>query len=516
MPLLGSLLSQGLKIGNLKPQKKKSPFELQKKELKKLLTKAKSTQFGQHYGFENILTYFKGNKSSSFYEEWHKRIPVFNYNKIFDEWWHKSKAGEHDVAWPGRVKYFALSSGTSEAATKHIPMTVDMIRANKKTGIRQMLTLGSYDLPAGILGKGILMLGGSTKLSKIDTYYEGDLSGIQASKIPFWFQMFYKPGKRIAKEKDWNHKLDEIVKQAPKWDIAFIVGVPAWLQIMMERIIEHHGLKTIHDIWPNLSVFVHGGVSFEPYKKGFEKLLGRPITYIETYLASEGFIAYQRGPGKHSMKLCLSNGIFFEFIPFNEKNFSSEGDVLPDAEILMIDKIEEGIDYALLISTCAGTWRYLIGDVIRFENKESSEIIISGRTKHYLSLCGEHLSVDNMNKAIQLVSEELNISISEYTVAGISHDTLFAHKWYVGTDDKIDSEVLRKLLDEKLKELNDDYRTERIAALKDVFLEVLPVHAFYSWMESKGKVGSQNKFPRVFKKTQLEEWEKFVEEYKKK
>ncbi|MBC7485589.1 MAG: GH3 auxin-responsive promoter family protein, partial [Cytophagaceae bacterium] len=161
------------------------------------------------------------------------------------------------------------------------------------------------------------------------------------------------------------------------------------------------------------------------------------------------------------------------------------------------------------------TWRYLIGDVIRFENKEDAEIIISGRTKHYLSLCGEHLSVDNMNKAIQLVSEELNISISEYTVAGITHGTLFAHKWFVGTDDKVDKEVLRMRLDERLKELNDDYRTERIAALKDVLLEVLPVNAFYKWMESKGKVGSQNKFPRVFKKTQLEEWEKFLEEYKK-
>ena len=515
MPLFGSLLSKGLKIGNLKPQKKKSPFELQKKELEKLLTKAKHTQFGEHYNFQEILHQWGETKSSDFYNVWRNAIPVFNYNKIFDEWWHRSKAGEHDVTWPGRVKYFALSSGTSEAATKHIPMTVDMIKANKKTGVRQMMSLSMYNLPPSILGKGILMLGGSTQLSKIDTYYEGDLSGIQASKIPFWFQMFYKPGKRIAKERDWNHKLEEITKNAAKWDIAFIVGVPAWLQIMMERIIEHHGLKNIHEIWPNLSVFVHGGVSFEPYKKGFEKLLGKPITYIETYLASEGFIAYQAAPNKHTMKLCLNSGIFFEFIPFNDKNFNSDGDIIATPETLMIHQVEEGIDYALLLSTCAGTWRYLIGDVIRFENKDQCEIIISGRTKHYLSLCGEHLSVDNMNRAIQLVSEELNISISEYTVAGVTHGTLFAHQWYVGTDDKVDTEVLRKLLDEKLKELNDDYRTERIAALKDVFLEVLPVNAFFKWLESKGKVGSQNKFPRVFKKTQLEDWQRFVDEFKR-
>ncbi|HSZ71423.1 MAG TPA: GH3 auxin-responsive promoter family protein, partial [Cytophagaceae bacterium] len=513
MPLFGSLLSKGLKIGNLKPQKKKTPFELQKKELGKLLKKAKATQFGQHYHFHEILHQFGEKRSAIFYDFWSKRVPVFNYNKIFDEWWHRSKAGEHDVTWPGRVKYFALSSGTSEAATKHIPMTLDMLKANKKTSMRQMLTLSQYDLPPAVLGKGILMLGGSTKLTKIDTYYEGDLSGIQASKIPFWFQIFYKPGKRIAEERDWNHKLDEITKNAAKWDIAFIVGVPAWLQIMMERIIEHYGVKNIHEVWPNLSAFVHGGVSFEPYKKGFEKLLGRPITYIETYLASEGFIAFQVGPNKHSMKLSLDTGIFFEFIPFNEKNFTSEGEVVTNPETLMIHQVEEGVDYALLLSTCAGTWRYLIGDVIRFENKEECEIIISGRTKHYLSLCGEHLSVENMNKAIQLVSEELNISISEYTVAGISHGSLFAHKWYVGTDDAIDQEVLVKRLDDKLKELNDDYRTERIAALKDVFLEVLPVGAFYKWMESKGKVGSQNKFPRVMKKVQLEEWDKFVEQF---
>jgi hypothetical protein len=394
-------------------------------------------------------------------------------------------------------------------------MTVDMIKANKKTSVRQMLSLAHYHLPPSILGKGILMLGGSTKLTKIDTYYEGDLSGIQASKIPFWFQLFYKPGKRIAKERDWNHKLEEITKNAPKWDIAFIVGVPAWLQIMMERIIEYHGLQNIHEIWPNLSVFVHGGVSFEPYKKGFEKLLGKPITYIETYLASEGFIAYQVGPDRHTMKLSLDTGIFFEFVPFNEKNFTSEGEVVANPETLMIHQVEEGVDYALLLSTCAGTWRYLIGDVIRFENKDECEIIISGRTKHYLSLCGEHLSVENMNKAIQQVSEELNISISEYTVAGISHDSLFAHKWFVGTDDKVDPELLRDRLDEKLKVLNDDYKTERIAALKDVFIEVLPVSVFYKWMESKGKVGSQNKFPRVFKKAQLEDWERFIESSKK-
>ncbi len=514
MALFASLLSRGLKISNLKPQKKKTPFDLQKRELKKLLFKARYTQFGLFYSFTEILFSFKKKKKHTFYDFWKRRVAVHHYNKMFDEWWSKSKAGERDVSWPGKVKYFALSSGTSESASKYIPITVAMIRANKKAGIRQLLSLSLYKLPPKILGKGILMLGGSTALNKTGTYYEGDLSGIQASKIPFWFQYFYKPGKKIAKEKDWNHKLDEITKNAAKWDIAFIVGVPAWLQIMMERIIEFHGVKNIHEIWPNLSVFVHGGVSFEPYKKGFEKLLGKPITYIETYLASEGFIAYQVGPGKGTMKLSLDNGIFFEFIPFNDANFTIDGDMVVNPETLMVHEVEEGVDYALLISTCAGTWRYLIGDVVRFVDKEECEIVITGRTKHYLSLCGEHLSVENMNNAIGLVSEELNVSISEFTVAGISHESLFAHRWYIGTDDKVDQVTMKNLIDEKLKTLNDDYKTERTAALKQVFLEVLPTRLFYQWMEDKGKAGGQHKFPRVLRKNQLEEWDQYIKTHR--
>lgn len=510
MALFGSLLSRGLKISNLKPQKKKSPFELQRRELNKLLTKAKDTQFGLYYNFTEILFSFNQKNPQAFYNFWKRRVAVHHYNKMFEDWWVRCKAGESDVTWPGKVNYFALSSGTSESASKYIPITVDMIKANKKSSFRQLLSLALYKLPPAILGKGILMLGGSTALSKTETYYEGDLSGIQASKIPFWFQYFYKPGKKIAKEKDWNQKLDEITKNAKKWDIAFIVGVPAWLQIMMERIIEHYGVKNIHEIWPNLTVFVHGGVSFEPYKKGFEKLLGKPITYIETYLASEGFIAYQVGPGKSSMKLSLDTGIFFEFIPFNESNFTIDGEMVVNPETFMVHQVEEGVDYALLLSTCAGTWRYLIGDVIRFVDKEACEIIITGRTKHYLSLCGEHLSVENMNKAIRLVSEELNISIKEFTVAGVSYESLFAHRWYIGTDDEVDKEILQKLLDEKLKVLNDDYRVERISALKEVFVEVLPTRVFYEWMDYKGKVGGQNKFPRVLRKNQIEEWDQFV------
>jgi hypothetical protein len=287
--------------------------------------------------------------------------------------------------------------------------------------------------------------------------------------------------------------------------------VPAWIQILIEKIIGHYRVKNIHEIWPNLRVYVHGGVSIDPYRKGFEKLLGKPIYYIETYLASEGFIAYQAFPKRKSMRLVLNNGIFYEFVSFDDKNFTSTGEIKPEAKTLMINEVEEGKEYAVLLSTCAGAWRYLIGDVIKFTSLEESEIIITGRTKHFLSLCGEHLSVDNMNKAIELVSDEMNIDIKEFTVAGVPHNSLFGHHWFVGTNDPVNKEHLKEKLDNHLKQLNDDYAVERGAALKEVFVDVVPVKVFYNWMESKGKVGGQNKFPRVLKKEQLTEWSAFLE-----
>lgn len=509
MAILGTLLKKGIKLRENLEQEYTSPFELQKKELKELLITANQTEFGKYYGFQRILEQFrKGHKN--FYKAYKESVPIHDYNKIYKEWWQLTTKGAKNICWPGRVKYFALSSGTSESSSKHIPVTKEMTKAIQRTSVRQIISLSKYDLPAEVFESGILMIGGSTHLNKKGSYFEGDLTGIQAARLPFWFQHFYKPGKKIASNRNWDNKLDEIVRNARGWDIGIVVGVPAWIQILLERIIEFHGISHIHEIWPNLLIYVHGGVSMDPYRKGFAKLLGRPIYYIETYLASEGFIAYQALPNRKSMRLVLNNGIFYEFIPFDEKNFLASGDIKPNAETLLIDEVEEGKEYALLLSTCAGSWRYLIGDVIKFISIEESEIIITGRTKHFLSLCGEHLSVDNMNKAIELVSNELNITIPEFAVAGIPHQTLFAHRWFIGTDDKVDAGKLKERIDYHLKELNDDYAVERSAALQDVIVDVLPISKFYDWMESKGKAGGQNKFPRVMKNAQLEEWIKFI------
>ncbi|MEX2335817.1 MAG: GH3 auxin-responsive promoter family protein [Fulvivirga sp.] len=510
MPILGTLLKKGIRIRESLEQEYSNPFDLQKQELKKLLISANQTDFGKQYSFSTVLDGYKMDDLKAFFRLFKAQVPIHTYNKIYRDWWHAAKKGKRNVCWPGHVKYFALSSGTSDASSKYLPITKDMRKAIQKTSIRQILTLSKYDLPPGVFQGGILMLGGSTQLNNRGSYFEGDLSGIQAAQLPFWFQHFYKPGKRIAKTRDWDEKLSGIARKAKDWNISIIVGVPAWIQILMEKIIKYHQVDNIHEIWPNLMVYVHGGVSFDPYRKGFQKLLGKDIYYIETYLASEGFIAFQAKPDHKAMRLVLNNGTFYEFVAFEEKNFDEHGDILPDAETLMIDEVEEGREYALLLSSCAGAWRYIIGDVIKFTSKEESEIIITGRTKHFLSLCGEHMSVDNMNKAIELVSDELNIDIPEFTVAGIPHDTLFAHHWYIGTDTPVDPKLVRDKLDLYLKELNDDYAVERGAALKDVLVDVLPVNVFYNWMESKGKVGGQNKFPRVIKNAQYEDWKSFI------
>ncbi len=484
------------------------PMRQQQRVLKNLLTKARFTSFGQHYRFDDILL------SKHVDKRFQELVPVHDYNKIYEDWWKQTLEGVPDVAWPGKIMYYALSSGTSEAASKYIPVTKELLRSNRINYLRQLMTLISYErLPRNAVTKGFLMLGGATDMQKGKAgWYAGDLSGILMKNRPFWFQTFYKPGGRIAAIKDWNQKLAEIVESAPNWDIGYIVGVPAWCQMCMEMIVEHYQVKSIHDIWPNLGFFVHGGVAFEPYKKGFEKLLAKPIVYIENYLSSEGFLGYKDREHAKGMKLILNNNIFMEFVPFDDHNFDSDGKMIESPRALMIHEVEKGKDYALLMSTNAGAWRYLLGDTLRFVDLERNEVVITGRTRHFLSLVGEHLSVENMNKAVQMVSEELNISIPEFTVIGFPYQNFFAHKWFVACDDQVDAGVLVKKIDQYLCEINDDYAVERMAALKEIFLEKLPEDVFMRFMKKKGKLGSQHKFPRVLKGKMLQDWNDFLKE----
>jgi hypothetical protein len=257
---------------------------------------------------------------------------------------------------------------------------------------------------------------------------------------------------------------------------------------------------------------VHGGVAIHPYKASIDALCAKPLIYLDTYMASEGFIAYQERPNpSQAMKLMTDNKIFLEFVPFNEANFDGDGNILPNAKALNITQVELNTDYALLVTNSAGAWRYMIGDTIKFTNLKRCEIIITGRTKHFLSLCGEHVSVDNMNMAIKQAGEDLGIHINEYCVVGKPYEGLFAHEWFVGTDKNVDPTKIKEKIDQYLKQLNDDYETERKHALKEVFVRVLPNEAFIDFLASKNKLGGQSKFPRVMKGKHLNEWTAFLE-----
>lgn len=509
MALLGSLVARSLHLRKRMTTKVATPEKYQLRVLRQLLEKAQYTRFGKHYGFEDIL----GNELD-FYKAYKQRVPIFTYNQMFRDWISQSQEGEENVSWPGKVKYFALSSGTSESSSKHIPVTKDMIKSIKNIGFKQLYSMANYKIPPVAFQKGILMLGGTTSLYEKGEYYEGDMSGISAATMPRWLSnFFYKPGQKISKRPNWEDRIKLIVRNAKNWDVGTVCGVPAWVQIVFEKIIKYHKVDNIHEIWPNLSVYIHGGVAFEPYRESFKLLLGKPITFIETYMASEGSFGFQARPNVPGIKLVLNNGIFYEFVPFTRDNFDEDGNIRGEAKAFIINEVDEETEYAVVLSTCAGLWRYVIGDVVRFSNKKEGEITIVGRTKQFLSLCGEHMSVDNINKAIEVVSKEMGITIREFTVGGFPYQNLFAHRWFIGCDDKnVDAERVKALIDKTLCEVNDDYAVERTSALKDIFVEVLPENVFYEYMKAIGKDGAMNKFPRVMKGEKLKEWEKWLEE----
>lgn len=505
MALLGQIIKRYLKIQSKFNLRSASPRRYQQIELKRLLKSAEKTQFGKHYKFKEIL------QDKDAYQQFARTIPYHNYSSMYKDWWRYSHEGEPDVAWPGKVKYFALSSGTSESASKHIPVTDDMIKSTKKTGFKQFCSLLNFNLPDSVFSKGVLMLGGTTALHEKGDYYEGDMSGISAKEMPKWLSyFFYKPGQKISKRPRWEDRINLIIRNAKKWDVSIVAGVPAWVQIVLEKVVEYHKVDNIHDIWPNLSLYIHGGVSFDPYRDSFKKVLGRNIQFIETYMASEGSFGFQARPGKRGISLVTNNQIFYEFVPFTSENFTDEGEIKQGAKAYRIHEVVENKDYAIVISSCSGAWRYLIGDVLRFTDVTFAEIIIVGRTKQFLSLCGEHLSVDNMNRAVEVAQQKLGVQIKEFTVVGFPYDGMFAHRWYVSCDEAVDQEELKNIIDTTLCEVNDDYIVEREHALKGVFVEVLPSSTFLDFLEMKGKTGAMNKFPRVMKGNQKEEWETFV------
>lgn len=507
MPILGRLVRRALKLRSRLTSEPRSPEVYQHAEFETLVRRARRTAFGRAFGFDAILD------ASDSIGAFQDRVPIYDYERMRATWWHRCEEGERNVSWPGEIPYFAKSSGTSGASSKMIPVTREMIRSIRRAGIKQLFSLAAFHLPEEAFEKEVLILGGSTQLERRGSYYVGDLSGISARELPSWFQHFYRPGEEIAAQSDWNEKLTEITRHAADWDVGIVTGVPSWVQLLFKRITARYDVDTVHEIWPDLSVYVHGGVAFGPYRRSLSRYLARPITYIETYIASEGYVGFQPGPGEE-MRLLLNNGIFFEFVPFEDANFDEDGRIRPEAEALPISEVEEGVSYALLVSTCAGAWRYLIGDVIRFTDVGDARFVIEGRTRSFLSLTGEHLSVDNMIRAVELIENEFDLPVTEFTVAGLRRGDRFVHHWFLGVGSEeipaAAASVVERL-DIHLQALNDDYGTKRTGPLEPPELDLLPVDRFYAWMERHGRLGGQNKFPRVLSGERLEDWMQFLD-----
>ncbi|MEO6040249.1 MAG: GH3 auxin-responsive promoter family protein, partial [Saprospiraceae bacterium] len=325
---------------------------------------------------------------------------------------------------------------------------------------------------------------------------------------------YYRPERGITGLPEWSERIGQIADAAPGWDIGSAVSNPMWMQLILEKIIERHGLRHIHELWPNFSVLVHGGVFFEPYRPTFEQLLGKPVQYIDSYMASEGFFAYQNNFDRHAMRLLTDGGIFFEFIPFTDKNFKENGDLrTTNPEILDLSEVREGVHYALLLSTCAGAWRYLLGDTVQFTDVEQAEIRLTGRTKQFLSACGEHVSIDNLNEAVRQADLALRAGVREFTVAGVREGSTWAHHWYVACENSLVRETaFAQAVDEALCRLNDDYAVERIYALKRVKVQFLRNEVFLKWLDQRGKLNGQAKVPRVLKGAQLADFTAFVDQ----
>jgi hypothetical protein len=344
---LGQLFSRGNNITDILSFNRAKAVKWQEKTLKKLLYKARNTEFGKTFGFDEIL--ITSNVTDSF----GTKVPISNYEAMH-QWWKREYAGESNITWPGRPKYFALSSGTTEGSSKYIPVTDDQLKAIIRASRRQLFAIFKTDVPKDFFTKNYLMIGGSTDLNFNGISYSGDLSGITTSNVPLWFERFAKPGEDIQKQRDWHKKVELMVASAPDWDVVMVAGAPAWIKILIERVMERYGLENIHQIWPNFSVYTWGAVSIAPYKKQLDAMMGKPVKYFESYLASEGFVAFETKPEADGMRLVLRNNTYYEFIPFNGDNFDENGELLQGAKSLSLAQVEEGVDYAILLTTCAG------------------------------------------------------------------------------------------------------------------------------------------------------------------
>ncbi len=467
---------------------KKYPVAAQQEVFFRLVDQAKLTEWGKKYKYSDIKTI----------EEFQKRVPLQTYEalKVYID---KIQNGEKDILWPGYIRWFAKSSGTTSDKSKFIPVSKESLRDNHFRGGRDVLALYTNNFPSSEIfsGKG-LTLGGSHQINQINNQsLFGDLSAILIENAPFWTSLIKTPQKKIALMDQWEEKLDKITKTTIRENVTSIAGVPSWNLVLIKHILDYTGKNNLLEIWPNLELFIHGGVSFAPYVKQFKRLIpSEHMNYLETYNASEGFFAIQDLPERDDMLLILDSGIFYEFIPFEDLHNKN-----PAA--YTIEEVEKGKDYAMVISTNGGLWRYIIGDTIRFTSTYPHRIIISGRTKHFINAFGEELIIDNAERALKSACLKTNAEVSEYTVAPIYMDEQQkgSHEWLIEFDTPPQNkDHFMSLIDNALKSCNSDYEAKRYKNITlDVpKLNVMPKGTFYNWFKNNNKLGGQNKIPRLY------------------
>lgn len=461
------------------------PVDIQNGELKTLLHKAASTVIGKEYDFGSM----KG------YSDFAQRVPVRDYVE-FTPYIERMTRGEKDICWPGMVKWFAKSSGTTDAKSKFIPVTKDALYGCHYRGTKDTVIsyLDQYR-DANMLSGKCLTLGGSKEISKISSEIQtGDLSAILIGNSPRYANFSKTPQREIALLAKWEDKLVKITEATVKENVTSLAGVPSWFLILLKHILEVTGKKNIQEVWPNLELFMHGGINFTPYREQYKELCPKGINFVETYNASEGFFGIQTIKGE-DMQLMLDYGVFYEFVPLSEL-----GNPFPKA--CTIENVETGVDYAMIITTNSGLWRYMIGDTIRFTSVHPHRIIISGRTKHYINAFGEELMIANAEHGLKKACEATGAKIKEYTGAPVfmGIDKQGCHEWLIEFDQQpSDIDLFSKTLDDSLREVNSDYDAKRYKniTLGGPKVTIAREGLFYDWLKMKGKLGGQNKVPRL-------------------
>lgn len=463
------------------------PYNVQQDTFNQLIVKGKNTEWGKNHGFSDIFSI----------EDFQKHTPLQYYEDV-KPYIDRLRNGEQDLLWPGDIKWFAKSSGTTSDKSKFIPVSKDSLEKCHFRGGKDAMAIYTNQYPESKIFKGKgLTLGGS---HKIDNYsnqsYYGDLSAILIENLPFWTEFIRTPSQEVALLDKWEEKLDRIANETLQENVTSIAGVPSWNLVMIKHLLDYTGKKNLLELWPNLELFIHGGVSFTPYREQFEKLIPSPdMHYLEAYNASEGFFAIQDNPMDPGLLLMLDYGIFYEFIPMDEFD-------TPNPRVISIEDVVPGVNYAIVITTNSGLWRYIIGDTVKFTSKFPHKIIITGRTKHYINAFGEEIIIDNAENALKDACKKTNAVIIDYTAAPVfmSEKEKGCHEWIIEFEkDPANQEEFNYYLDVALQNLNSDYEAKRY---KDITLAKPKVHAvpkgtFYNWLEKKGKLGGQNKVPRL-------------------